>query len=441
MPFGYELELTQTLAEPSNCLSCFQSHIPTCWIDEALQACGAASVRRRKLPAEQVVWLVLGMGLYRNRSITDVCEKLSLVLPQERGASRIASSALVKARERLGDEPLRYLFLTSAQSWANHDTQADFLGLKLLSVDGTTLHTPDSEENIQAFGHINNHKHQLSGYPSLRIVALMSVHSHLLWDVAFGECRVGEIPYASRLVGSAPPKSLTLFDRCYFSAELLLSWQEQQPDSHWLIPLKQKLRHRSIKTLGPTDEIIEMPISPQARAEYPHLPETWLARKVMYLNPKGEIKGFLTSLLDVDHYPLEDLLKVYWQRWEIEEGYGELKTRQLQSETVLRSRTPEAIRQEVWGILLSYNIVRLEISRIAKEAKVEPQRISFTMALRFIQDEFLWLSVAAPGTIPTKLRQMRENVKQFILPKRKRPPKERTVKMSRDRYLVKIKPR
>lgn len=441
MSLSYELELTQTLAEASEDLSVFQSHVPSDWIEDALNATGMASVRRRKLPADQVMWLVLGMGLYRNRSITDVCDKLSLVMPTTQASGRIASSALVKARKRLGENPLRYLFLSSAQVWGDKETPTDFLGLKLLSVDGTTLNTPDSDENAKAFGYLNNVKDLRSGYPSVRLAALMSVGTHLIWDVAFGECRTSEVHYAGQLVGSAPAQSLTLFDRGFLSAELLCSWETQAPESHWLIPLKKKLRYTTLKTLGEFDEIIEMPISPQARAQYPHLGATWTARKVMYRQPSGEIKGFLTSLVDPVKYPEQELLRVYWQRWEIEEGYGEIKQRQLQRESVLRSRFPDGINQEIWGILLSYNIVRMEMAKIAEEACVEPQRISFVMSLRFIQDEFLWLSIASPGTIPKKLREMRENVKQFILPKRKRPPKKRTVKSSRNRYPVETIPR
>jgi hypothetical protein len=90
--------------------------------------------------------------------------------------------------------------------------------------------------------------------------------------------------------------------------------------------------------------------------------------------------------------------------------------------------------------LLAYNLIRREISRIAEEAAVSPLRISFIMALRYIQDEFLWCAVASPGTIPSKLRQLRANVKQFILPERKRPPNPRAVRKSKTRYPILEKP-
>lgn len=437
MSIAEELRLTASLAEPAS-LSVFQQAIPADWIEQALQASGTASIRKRKLPAEQVVWLVLGMGLYRNRSIADVCDKLALVMPAaDTGLRRVAPSALTQARERLGSEPLRYLFLTSAQAWAEQETAADWCGLKLLSVDGTVFHVPDSDDNARHFGYQDKAR---SAFPSLTLVSLLSVHSHLLWDVTFGPSSTGEISHARQLVGSAPARSLTLFDRCYFSAELLLAWQQQQPDCHWLLPMKHKLRHTVIERYGPHDCLVEMPISPQARRQHPHLPTTWQARLITYASPRGTIKGFVTSLTDPQRYPLAELLGVYWQRWEIEQGYGELKSRQLANETVLRSQTPGGIEQEMWGILLAYNLIRLEISRIATEANVPPQRISFIMALRYIQDEFLWCAIASPGTIPKKLRDLRDNVKRFIVPERKRPPKPRAVRSSKTQYPIHLKP-
>ncbi len=142
MSLSCDLALTGELAAPEE-LSAFQKALPTAWIEEALEATGSASVRRRRLPAEQVVWLVLGIGLYRDRSIRDVCEKLDIALPDPRSSRpSVVSSALAQARGRLGEEPLRYLFLSSAEAWCRQETGDDFLGLKLLSIDGTVLQAP-----------------------------------------------------------------------------------------------------------------------------------------------------------------------------------------------------------------------------------------------------------------------------------------------------------
>ncbi|MCX2761145.1 transposase, partial [Vibrio sp. 14G-20] len=109
----------------------------------------------------------------------------------------------------------------------------------------------------------------------------------------------------------------------------------------------------------------------------------------------NHIQGLLTSLTD-RKYSLKSLLDVYFERWEIENSYGEIKHDMLEDEILLRSQSVEGVEQEIWGILIAYNLIRLEISRIAKEAEVSPLRISFTMALRDIQDELMWCAIASP---------------------------------------------
>ncbi|WP_227685992.1 transposase, partial [Psychrobacter sp. NZS113] len=150
-------------------------------------------------------------------------------------------------------------------------------------------------------------------------------------------------------------------------------------------------------------------------------------------------KGLLCSLDDKQAFDAQAILDVYFERWEIENSYGEIKHRMLEDSILLRSQTVDGVNQELWGILLAYNLIRVEISRIAKEAKVSPLRISFVMALRDIQDEILWCAIASPGSIPKKLRAMRERVKRYILPEKRKRPKSRTVRISKTRYTIKSK--
>lgn len=164
------------------------------------------------------------------------------------------------------------------------------------------------------------------------------------------------------------------------------------------------MRYDIIDSYSDYDHLIEMPVSPQAKKTAPYLGDTWQARLILIPNPKGEIRGFITSCVCPKTYTLKSLIDVYWQRWEIEQSYGELKQYQLSNKPVLRSLKREGVYQEIWGILTSYNIVRLEIAAMAKAHKVAPLRISFINALYLIQDEFLWCSGRSPGTIPKKLK-------------------------------------
>lgn len=421
--FSKELHVTAEFCQEHH-INAFAKHIPLDWVEEAVKQTGKASVRKRRFPAEQAVWLVLGIGLLRNRSIQSVCDRLELAFPDAKGElPPLATSSIIKGKEKLGFEPMRYLFKLTAAQWEQQCEFDQMCGLKLLSVDGTYFKTHDTESN-QAFGYAQ----KSASFPSVLAVTLMSTKTHLLSDAAFGPVTESEISYAQQLVGSAPENSLTLFDRGFMSAELFLSWQGSGENTHWLTPIKSKFRYEILESYSEYDHLIEMPVSPQAQKQFPHLDKKWQARLVLIPSPKGEIKGFITSCLCPETYLLEELVDVYWQRWEIERGYGELKQYQLANKPLLRSLKSDGIYQELWGILTSYNIIRLEMAGMATQHKVEPLRISFINALYLIQEEFIWSDGRSPGAIPKALKQLRDNGKRLILPeKRKRKAYPRAV--------------
>ena len=428
---------TELFAAPED-LSVFQKELPLEWIEQALQQTEKASIRKRKLPAELVVWLVVGLGLYRNRPITEVVSKLDLTLSDKLGES-VAPSAIPQARHRLTASPLAALFNITSEHWCKREDSSDrWQELQLFSVDGTTFRCADNDETEAHFGRLSNQHKNKSVYPVSRLCALMSLRSRMIRDVKFGPSSDGEITYAKQLINSVPANSLTLFDACYLSAQLMVNWQSDKENKHWLTPVKCNTKYEVIERYSDNDWLVEMSVSSHAKKQDPSLPDTWLARLVSYEEKEQEnhISGVLTSLTDIDKYSAEDILDVYFERWEIENGYGEIKQYQLDESILLRNQTVEGIYQEIWGILIAYNLIRVEISQIAKEAEVSPLRISFVMAMRYIQDELMWCAIAAPGTIPKKLKAMRGNVKQFVLPEKRKRPKRRTVRMNKTRYPI-----
>ena len=166
----------------------FRQHIDPAWIEEALDATGTASVRRRRLPAEQAIWLVIGMALLRQESIERVVMMLGLALPAARGDTA-AKSGIAQARKRLGEEPLAYLFTTTADRWGTQSADRHrWRGLSLHGLDGTTLKVPDSPENWAAFGgQCGSGTRNGSAYPMVRLVAVMALRSHLLSAVYFSD--------------------------------------------------------------------------------------------------------------------------------------------------------------------------------------------------------------------------------------------------------------
>lgn len=432
-------ETTANLAKLDD-FSIFQSHIDPDWIEDVLQASGTATIRRRRLPMDQVLWLILGIGLYRNRPIYELVTKLNLALPGVRGPMT-ARSAISQARKRLGEEPIRWLFERCSQEWA-HASAAKSLwrGLKIYGVDGSTLRVPDSEENKTYFGGPSCGAGNKYGYPVVRLVTLMALRSHLLAAATLAPYCNSEMNLSNNLWGHVPSDSLVILDKGFLSLSILHSLQVKNGNRHWLIRAKKNTKMKLVKKLGSGDELVELKTSKAARQKNPELPDTLIARAITYQREGFQPQIVLTSLLDASQYPAKETAALYHERWELEMGYDEVKTEMLVSAETMRSKSPSGVRQEIWGTLLSYNLIRLEMEKIADEAKVEPTRISFVMALRLIQDEWMWCAITSPGNIPKYLKKLRQSVKDFILPPRRQERSyPRSVKVAKKRYPCKNK--
>lgn len=414
-------------------LSALSRAIEPEWIIRALSSTGKASIRRRKLPAEHVVWLVIALALYRHQSIPDVVAHLALVLPDEVNPD-IARSALTQARQRLGDEPLAQLFAISSAVWdEQHQAGRAWRGLARYAVDGSTLRTCDSAENRQHFGAQAYADGVVASYPQMRLVTLTALATHLVRDAAFGAYGVNEMKYAADLVERIPDRSLTVFDKGFFSAALLVGLQSRGHQRHWLIPAKANAQWIKLdQTRG--DYRVRMAVSPQARAADPDLPAFWEARAIETTGKHGRKRILLTSLMDAEAYPAGEIVRQYEERWRIETSYRELKQEMLGAELTLRSGTPQTVRQEVWGALLAYNLVRLTMAEVAREAEVEPTRLSFIVALHYIRHEWGWMAIEAPAKLPAHLTRLRNRLGDLILQKTRGRSCPRVVKKLPAKY-------
>ncbi len=435
MHIAKSLALAAALAGPLSFRK-FRRHLPAQWIEEALETTGTGTVRERRLPAERVVWLIIAMGLFRDRPILDLVDKLDLALPAATGWG-VASSAVTQARYRVGEEPLEWLFNKSGEKWSARSAERHrFHGLSLYGMDGSTFRVPDSESNRRYFGGPTAGKVRgPSAYPMLRLVALMVLRSHVVAAARITPYNVGEISSAKGMSPSIPDDSLTLFDRAFLAANLLILLTRGKRNRHWLTRAKSNTKWVLDKALGPGDELVSMTVSAKARKEDDSLPVRWPMRAIRYQRPGSPPQTLLTSLLDPKEYPAEELIELYHERWELELGFDEVKTEMLDREEALRSQLPAGVTQELWGLLLAYNLVRLEIESIAEEAKVPPVRISFVGAFREIRDEVNWLDGIRPTAIVDRLRRMRERIKRrHILPARRVRSYPRAVKIKMTSY-------
>jgi Insertion element 4 transposase N-terminal/Transposase DDE domain len=421
-------------------------HLDPAWVEEALLSTGTATVRRRRLPADRTVWLMLGMAVMRDLPVTVVARQLDIALPAPDGSRTVAPSALVQARARLGSEPMEWLFLRTSGEWTHRSADEHrWRGLSLYAVDGTTLRVADSSENRRHFGsqdsgrHEGGREHRVGGYPLVRMVVLMAVRSHLVAGVSFGPYGVDERRYAESLWSEVPDRSLVLVDRAYLQANVLVPLTSNGVERHWLTRAKSNTKFTKVRRLGRGDELVVFTVSKEARRKDPTLPAQFEARAIRYQRKGYQPQMLLTSLVDDARYPADEIRGLYHERWEVELGFDEMKTKMLDRLETIRSKTPDAVAQEMWGLLIAYNLVRLEIERVAKELGVPPIRVSFLAALREVVEQWHFATLASPGKIPDRLSTATDRLRQFLLPPR-RPERvfPRAVKIKMSNYARKL---
>jgi hypothetical protein len=338
-----EAALVETAQQPcvDESLSIFQKSIDPAWIEMALEKTGTATLRKRRLPAEQVLWLVLGMALLRDRPIDEVVEKLDLVMPDS-GNNRIAKSSIVEARQRLGPEPLKWLFERCSKQWALASAlKLAWRGLSVFAIDGTTLRVPDSDENRSEFGLASGGTGQ-SGYPVVRLVTVIAARSHLISSATMGSFSTGEHTLSDPCLAEIPDNSITILDRNFLVSKYMVGFPKSGTNRHWLMRAKKNTKWRVVRELGPGDFLVELEVHHRARRKDPSLPMKYQARALCCQRPGSAThQWLLTSLLESKLYPADELIDLYHERWEIEISYDEIKTHLLEREESIRSRASQ----------------------------------------------------------------------------------------------------
>jgi hypothetical protein len=436
MGFGQELTTIGLTAETGSYENLTRALDPQ-WVQTVLEATGTATVRRRKLPAEHAVWTVIGMALFRDRPIQAVVHHLDLVLPSSKTSAVpgiMTGSAVVQARDRLGAAPMAHLFELTATHWARTSAEKHrWHGLAVYGIDGTTLRVADTPENERSFGRPGSGR-GTSGYPQLRLVGLMVLRSHLLAGLALGGWTEGEITLAESLWEKIPDHSLTILDRGFLSYAPLHRLHAAGTARHWLIRAKANLKWRTVRKLGPKDSLVQITLPRQLRRHNPDLPETLLARAIRYQRCGFRPQTLLTSLLDPTAYPATEIATLYHERWELELGFDEIKTHTLEREEALRSRAPERVRQEVWGLAIAYNLVRLHMELVALHAGISPVRVSFRGTLLELRDLWMAAWTISPGTLPRALERLHQHLALLVLPPRRPRRYPRAVKIKMSNY-------
>lgn len=407
--------------------------IPIPLIEEAYQLTDTVTLRKRKLTLESMAWLLVGMAIYNDKSMADIVNMLDIV--DRDGKPFVAPSALTQRRKTLGEAAAKALFECTKKHWFDQAQLPTWNGLTLLGVDGVLWRTEDSKDNAQAFAKPTQRDGKETQYPQVRMVCQMELSSHLITGSAFDCYTVNEMKLAEKLVENTPDNSLTLFDKGFYSLGLLQKWNVTGINRHWLIPMKKGLQYEVVRSLGRQDKLVKLKSSPQAQKNWQDLPKEVVVRLVSRVKD-GKQYDVLTSMTDPMLYPKNDVLGLYGYRWEIELGYREQKQYMLGNKLTLRSRLPELVKQELWGILMTYNLVRYQMTQMCMTLKGDylPYQLSFNGALAHIMRLLVGLPYSSPGAIPRQLKNFYGMTESLILEPRRQRSFPRVVKKKPCRY-------
>ena len=359
--------------------------LPLSLILDVLHNTRRHSRRQRDLPAHCVVWLVVAASLFRNRSLPQVWRHLH----SSSDAAEPVDSAFTHARKRLGVPPLRQLFHHVADPLGQPAMRSAFhRRWRLFALDGSIFELADTPANRAHFGSASN-QHGEGAFPQLQLLALCEVGSHALFDFEFGPYRVSELALSETLLPRLPKDALLLMDRglSYYEQVRLVLAQ----DSHVLARVKAQQRDLPVEEVLPDGSYLSTiyPSSNAKRAEEGGIE----VRVIRYTHDDpgrdgcGEETCLITTLLEPAELSAQEAIAVYPWRWEEESTLKEVKeVLLLGKKPLLRSKTPELVEQELYGLMLAHYVVRSVMAAAALVAEVEPCRLSFKRSSEIVED-------------------------------------------------------
>ena len=357
-------------------------------IEGVLARTGRASLRQRDLPADVVVYYVIALALYMQSSYREVLRCLLEGIQWLRDPSvrvRIAGkSGISQARTRLGWEPLRQLHDELVQPVAVRGTQgAWYRGWRLVSLDGSTLEVADEKVNEEAFGRPGASR-GASAYPQIRFVSLVENGTHVLFGSQMDSYRTGEITLAKAVLPRLGKGMLCLADRNFFGFAL---WQQAQGTGADLLwRMKKNMRMACEQRLPDGSYLSHVYTSER---DWRHKTHGIAVRVIDYrlegIEGAEPIYRLATTVLNPDKAPASELAALYHERWEIETAFDELKTHLRGAHIVLRSKTPDLVRQAFYGLLMAHFTIRGLMHEAALKANEDPDRLSFLHAVRVVR--------------------------------------------------------
>jgi hypothetical protein len=355
-------------------------------VERVLEETSRLSQRNRKLPAPTMVYLVIALGLMVSTGAKEVLRRL-LDRVRERewfgGLPLASEAAICKARRRLGYEPLRTLFDRVAVPIARRRTRgAWFRGRRLVSLDGSTLQVQDSVANERAFGRPATAKRP-AAWPVIRFVMLLENGTRAPFGAAMGPWSKSENALAKEIIGRLTPRMLCLADRLFYSYSMWAQAVATGADLLWRVPRTITLpRLKVFADRSYLSEIRPPQTGPRRRSD-PPIPVR-VVEFTITIRDRLEHYRVITTLLSPRSATAREMAALYAQRWSIESALLEIKSQLRGNRILLRSRIPELVQQDFYGLLLGYFGMRCLMHEGGLERDIEPTSISFLHALNVV---------------------------------------------------------
>jgi hypothetical protein len=357
-------------------------------IDEVLLETGRASQRNRLLPAPAVVYYVMALALWREAPLEEVlrvvCEGLQWLGGGAAEAVQASKSAISQARSRLGAEVMQRLAERVLRPLAAPGAPgAWYRGRRVMALDGSCMDVADEKANAEFFGYPTATRGQ-SAFPQARLLGMVECGTHVITAAAIAPyARSEKAMAAERLPGWLEKDMLLLADRNFYSFKLWQSVGATEAALLWRVTSNLKLAQQQVLPDGSyLSTIYDSADSARQHGQTVRVIEYELDDSA---TPTQERYRLLTNLLEASEAPAEELAALYHERWEIEGVFDEFKTHLRANSTVLRSKTPDLVQQELWGLLLAHFAIRQLMAQAAWDRGLDPDRLSFTHALRVIK--------------------------------------------------------
>jgi hypothetical protein len=367
-------------------------------IRASLAATRKESVRERDLPAHVVVYYVIALALYMQSSYREVLrcllEGIQWLVEPGAAINVAGNSGISQARTRLGWEPVRQLHDDVVRPVAVAATKgAWYRAWRLISVDGSTLDVADEKGNNEAFGRPGASRGE-SAYPKIRFVSLVENGTHVLFGSRMADYATSEVALAKTVLPSLDKGMLCLADRGFFGFEM---WKQAAATGADLLWRVRKNIHLPCEKRWPDGSYLSRIYSSQ---QDQRCGRNGIVVRVIEYRLEGvegaePVYRLATTILHHELAPATELAALYHERWEIETAFDELKTHLRGAHIVLRSKTPDLVRQEFYGLLMAHFAVRGLMHEAALRADKDPDKLSFLHAVRVVRRK-----MAAFGAIP-----------------------------------------